>query len=152
MTKDEFIAEVQTEFGSTLRAEYSSDQFTSAADQAARDTGWAYPVSGDFKISWQKQRMQRHLFAYMMYINARKFKFEQINLQHKFGNFKDLVKMLDEDFRRAMEENPTAFANTDAWEGFGHVADPGFAYEEQTGRDLSYDSDRLVKVTPGETE
>ena len=87
-----------------LSSNFSSDDYTNAIGNAERDTGWSMPVSTDFKIQWMKQRATRHLFFFLLTESAHKFKYKQINLQHRFDHYKTLVKDMDASFEKAQEE------------------------------------------------
>jgi molybdopterin-guanine dinucleotide biosynthesis protein A len=147
MTKDEMTtlltAEVKSLSSLLVAADYSG-----ALDDAARDTGWAFPVTGDFKIYWQKDRGKRHLFFYLMSEAAQEFKYEQVNSQHKFEHYKTLVALMDANFIAIQESRPEQFANVDVYKMFGHKIDAGFHYESGTGRDTTYDDDNLVIFNP----
>ncbi|RLI01786.1 hypothetical protein DRO30_03600, partial [Candidatus Bathyarchaeota archaeon] len=82
MTKSELITLLEEEIKGLSSYLISSD-YSNACDDASKETGWSFPVSGDFKIFWIKQRAKRHLFFYLLTESAHKFKFEQINLQHR---------------------------------------------------------------------
>ena len=133
-----------------LSSNFVSDDYTNAINNAMRDTGWSMPVSTDFKIQWMKQRATRHLFFFLLTESAHKFKYKQINLQHRFDHYKTLVKDMDASFEKAQEEYVHEFADASAYEMFGTVIDAGFAGEPQTGRDITYDEDQKVIVTPNE--
>ena len=125
------------------------DDYTNACNDASREIGWAFPVSTDFKIYWMKTRAKRHLFFYLMSESAYKFKYEQINLQHRFAQLKSSIEMLDKQFEEAIEANPQEFANAEAYELFGTKADAGFQYDPITGKDITYSDDNKVVFTPG---
>jgi len=126
--------------------------YTNATNDAARDTGWAFPVTVDFKIYWQKQRSKRHLYEYLQSESAHKFKYEQINLQHRFAHYSSLIKNMDTAFEKIQEERPDQFADVDALHMFGTHISPGFAYVPQTGVDITYNSDQTVDFGPKEDD
>ena len=147
MTKDELITKLQEE-SKDLSSYLSSDDYSNAADRASYDTGWAYPVSTSFRITWQLQRSFRWLYFYLLNNYATKFKFEQINLQQRWEHFRQMIKDIDEQFEKAVQENPAEFADVDTYKMFGTKIDAGFAYENGTGRDITYDEDQEVIVKP----
>jgi len=123
--------------------------YENACDDASRETGWAFPVTDTFKIYWQKERAKRALFFYLLTESAHKFKYKQINLQHRFEHHKKIIEYMDEQFLKAQKERPDQFADVDVYRMFGTKIDAGFQYEQQTGRDTSYGGDNEVIFAPG---
>jgi len=135
-----------------LASKLEDADFQNSIDDASRETGWTLPVGTDFKAYWLKNRAKRHLFFYLATESAYKFKFEQINLQHRFDHFTRLYKEMDEAFEKAVLENPAEFAGVDASRMFGTKIDAGFAYDPQTGIDITYDEEQLVEFGPKEND
>ena len=125
--------------------------YANAADDASRETGWAFPVSTDFKISWIKERAKRHLFFYLWSESAHKFKVEQINLQQRFEHYEKAIKYMDRQFKEIIEERPDQFADVDSFKMFGSKVDAGFAYDT-IGRDTTYTEENLVDFSPKEAD
>ena len=121
--------------------------YENAADAAARETEWAYPVSTDFKTHWTLERAKRHLFFYLATQTAHKFKVKQISLNMKFDHYFKLIGYMDKAFKEVVEERPDEFANVDPYTLFGSKIDAGFAYDP-LGRDITYDSAQEVIVKP----
>lgn len=149
MTKAELTTVLQAELKG-LSSEFEADDYTNAINAAERDTGWASPYGTDFKETWMLQRAKRHLFSYLQTETAADFKYKQIFLNQPFEHYSKLIKAMDEDFVKIMEEEPHHFANVSAYEMFGTKIDSGFATEAQTGRDTTYDSDQRIIITPNE--
>jgi len=149
MTKIELKALILAELKS-LSSNFVTDDYDNAISDAERDTGWAEPYSGNFKEKWMIKRTKRHLFFYLQTETAGEFKYKQINLQQQFEHYRLIVQDMDKEFETVMESNPHEFAGVSAYEMFGHKIDAGFASESQTGRDITYDSDQRVIVTPSE--
>lgn len=149
MTRAEMIVIITREVKG-LSTYLATADYEDACDDAARETGWAFPVSTDFKIFWQKQRSVRHIFFHLFTESTYKFKYKQIHLNQRFEHLKDALEMMDLAYEKILEERPDEFANASAFELFGHKVDAGFAYEPQTGRDFTYDEDQLVIVAPNE--
>ena len=124
--------------------------YDNSLEDAARDTGWSFPVSGDFKILWTKQRAKRYLFFYLLTESAIKFQYKQIKLDQRFAHFRELVEDMDARFTTIQEEEAHEFAGVDSYETFGHKIDAGFAHEPQTGRDITYDENQEVIISPNE--
>jgi len=128
------------------------DDYENAISDACRETGWALPVTTNFKIYWLKDRAKRHLFFYLFSESTYKFKFENINLQQRFEHLKTAIEYMDKLFVDAQESNPTEFATVDSFQLFGSKIDAGFLYESQTGIDLTYDSSNIVQIKPDESD
>jgi len=133
-----------------LAAKFVDADYDNAIDAAERDTGWSLPVSTAFKIKWITQRAKRSLYSFRRDESADKFKFKQIFLNQRFDNFFKLVEKMDEAFEKAQEEFVYEFAGVDALHIFGSKIDAGYAYENQTGRDFTFDKENKVIVTPDE--
>lgn len=150
MTKNELVILLEREVKG-LSSYLDPVDYRSAADDASRETGWAFDVSGDFKEYWIKQRAKRHIFFYLLSESAHKFKVEQINLQHRFDHYKAIIAYMDKEFQVIIEERPDQFAEADPFKMFGSKVDAGFAYDS-AGRDITYDSDQLVDFSPKEDD
>jgi len=133
-----------------LSSKFIDADYDNAMSAAEYDTGWSMPVSTSFKIKWMKQRVKRHLFSFRRDESADKFKYKQISLNQRFENFLKLIKDMDEDFEKALDEYAFEFADVDALHMMGTKVDAGFAYENQTGRDITMDENQEVIFTPDE--
>lgn len=151
MTENELISVAQREIKG-LSTNFDVADYQKAVDSAERDTGFSLPATDPFRIKWLLERTKRHLLFMLLLENTESFKFKQINLQQVFTNMLALIKEMDLAFAAAMLENPAEFAGVESFEMFGHKIDAGFAYEEETGRDLTYLRDQLVIITPGDSE
>jgi len=151
MTRNEILIKIKQEVKG-LSSYLDGVDYENAVDDASRETGWSYPVTGDFKIYWAKQRAKRHLYEYLLTESAHKFKYEQINLQHRFEHYSKLIKRMDEDFARIQDARPDQFADVDTFQLFGTKVDAGFAYANQTGQDITYVDDQLVEFGPKEND
>jgi len=132
-----------------LSAEFDTFDYTNAINAAKRDTGWA-TYGTDFRETWMLQRIKRHLFSYLQTETAADFKYKTIHLDQPFKNYSKLIKDMDEAFKEVMEEEPHQFADVSAFEMFGTQVDSGFATAPQTGRDITYDEDQRIIITPNE--
>lgn len=126
--------------------------YNNACVKASQETGFAFPISTDFKKFWVKERALRHIFFFLASESAHKFKFKQINLQHRFDHYWKLIQRMDGDWEKIQEERPDQFANVDTFKLFGTKVDAGFQYEPQTGRDFTYDEDNIVIFKPDEMD
>ncbi len=150
MTKDEFIILAKQEVKG-LSSYLVNNDYENAADDASRETGWVYPVSGNFQIYWVKQRVKRHLFFYLYTESAHKFKYKQINLQHRFEHYHKMLfgkDGMDAKFAEAIEERPDLFAGVSISHLFGTKVDAGFAYQSLTGKDITYRDTQKVAFGP----
>ena len=150
MTKTELCTLLEREVKG-LSSYLDPVDFRSAADDASRETGWAFDISGDFKIHWIKERAKRHIFFYLLSESAHKFKVEQINLQHRFEHYKAIIAYMDKQFQIIREERPDQFAEVDSFKMFGSKVDAGFAYDS-AGRDITYDESNQVDFSPKEAD
>ena len=148
MTQTEMEEKIEEEVKG-LSTYLEGDDYTNACNDAARDTGWSFPVTTDFKIKWTKDRAKRHLFFYLYSESAYKFKYEQINLQQRFEHLGKAIDKLDKEFADALENYPHEFAGVDSYELFGTKIDAGFAYDPMTGKDVTYNDDIKVVFSPG---
>ncbi len=124
------------------------NEYENAAGDASRETGWSFPVSGNFKEYWIKQRMKRHLFFYLYTESAHKFKYKQINLNHRFDHYGKMLKMMDEAYVKAVDERPDLFAGVSVSHLFGTKVSAGFSYQRGTGRDTTYRESNEVDFGP----
>lgn len=150
MTEDELILKL-TEEVKGLSSYLVEDDYENAATDAINEFDSSWPVSGQLIEYWIKKRAKRHIFYYLLTESAHKFKFEQINLQHRFDHYVKLVEIEDAQFEAFMEERPDLFAGVDSFKMFGTKVDAGFAYAEY-GTDITYDDDQMVEFDPKESD
>ena len=135
-----------------LTSYLDSDDYSNACDDASRETGFSFPVTDGFQTLWMKTRAKRHIFFYLLTESAHKFKYEQINLQHRFDHYNTIIKYMDDKYTEALEEFAIEFAGVSGVNALGTKIDAGFAYESQTGRDLTYREDNVPILSPKETD
>ena len=104
----EFIDKVSIELGS-LASSVADDAFESASDKTYAEVLWSYPITDPFKSYWFLERGKRHLIQIFLIESAHKFKYKQIHLNQRFDHYLLMIKKMDEDFLRAVEENPEVF-------------------------------------------
>jgi len=126
--------------------------FINACNDAAMETGFSFPTSTDFQTYWNKLRAKRHIFFYLLSESAHKFKYEQINLQHRFEHYRSLIKDMDVQYEAAKEEFYLEFSGASSVNIFGTKIDAGFQYDPLTGRDTTYKSDNVPVLTPTEDD
>ena len=147
LTSDQLVAKLKEEVKS-LTSYLDDEDYDNAVDDAGRETGWTLPLSDTLKEYWYKNRSKRHLFFYLLSESAHKYKVKQINLQHRFEHYSVLIKEMDTKFALIQEERPELFTSVDAENMFGNKIDAGFAYEPQTGNDITYYSEQKVIISP----
>ena len=59
---------------------------------------------------------------------------------------------MDEAFEKVQNEEMFQFAGVSAKQAFGHQISSGFAYDKNTGKDITYESGNRVDVNPSDTE
>ena len=148
MTQAELITLVTEELKG-LSSQFVAADYENASDDAARET-WAFPQTTDFRIKWLKERTKRHLFSYLLDQSLHKFKYKNINLGDRFKNLSKRVADMDAAFEKIKEEEIHEFADVDSFNMFPFQIDSGFATESQTGRDITYDDEQEVIITPNE--
>jgi len=140
--------QVQLSSSSSLVTE---DGYDAVADSVSQELGWAYPIIDDTKIYWAIKRGVRHALFILWVASAQKFKFKQVNLQHRFDHYGTLLREMDKEFEKAMETNPAVFAGVSTYKMFGTRLDAGFAYDGM-GRDVTHYKDNYVNFAPLETD
>jgi len=135
-----------------LTSYLDSDDYSNACDDASRETSFSFPVSDGFQVYWVKTRAKRHLFFYLMTESAHKFKYEQINLQHRFDHYRNIIDYMDKQFKEVQEEFAFEFAGVEAINLLGTKIDAGFSYAPQTGRNTTYHEDNITILTPTEND
>ncbi|RLF28757.1 MAG: hypothetical protein DRN14_03625 [Thermoplasmata archaeon] len=129
----------------------SEDDYQNATNDAMRETGWVFPVVADFRLLWIKQRAKRNLFFYLFTESAHKFKYEQINLQHRFEHYNIIIANMDKAFKNAMEDHPEEFLDvtgmTDTVGMMGTKIDAGFGYSP-AGEDITYLPENEINFVP----
>jgi hypothetical protein len=150
MTLDDLVDLLPTEVKGLSRYLTTPD-YENAVNDAARETGWTFPITGtdtkktSIKEYWIKNRAKRHLFFYLMSESAHKFKYDVIALNQRFEHYQVLIKAMDEQWAEFLREYPELFIDNPAsW--FCTKVDAGFTYDE-VGNDLTYDINIPVMVS-----
>ena len=149
MTRKEMCSLLEEEVKG-LTSYLDAPDYDHACDDASREIGWAFPVSGDFKVFWMKTRAKRHLFFYLLSESAHKFKVKQISLHQRFEHYDKMIDRMDQQFLAVQEMRPDEFADVESINLFGTVISAGFQYEPQTGIDTTYGEDNIVLHSPDE--
>jgi hypothetical protein len=157
LTETQCKDQVESEIGELKTRITLPDDIDNAVALAASETGWTFPLSTTLKDYWIKNRSKRHIFAMLCGESAYKFKFKQINLQNRFEHFRQLVRMMDQEWNTFKKENPFAIAPSEEFNGiskthiFGTVIDAGFNYDDY-GQDVTYDDGNLVVIAPTDSD
>jgi len=147
MERANLTSVIRREIGS-LASQFESGDFDDALSQAERDTGFsADSNANNFQLTWLKNRAKRHLYFVLVTESAHKFKFKQVNLQHRFANYMKLIELMDKEYETALVENTHEFAQVSPTQMFGHKGDAGFSYDH-VGRETTHDDDQKVVVEP----
>ena len=134
-----------------LKNKVDSHDINNCILDAARETGWTLPLTTGFREFWFKERAKRHLFFYLWTESAHKFKFESINLQHRFAQYEKLIKKMDVQYAEALEAYPHEFAGAPARELFGTKIEAGFQYDV-TGADTTYSDKNRTILRPDDND
>lgn len=151
MTEDELIARVTREM-MDLASKFDSDNFADAVDEAESETGFTCPVTSTFQIRWMRLRTKRALLFMLLTGAAKNVRYENLNREQAFGNYRNIIKDLDAEFKQALEDNVYEFAGVSASHMFGTKIDAGFQYEPGTGVDTTYTDDNKVIINPSEAD
>ena len=135
MDQPELIALLQQEVKS-LSNYLEQDDYANACADASRETGWAFPVTDDFRVHWMKERAKRALFFYLWSESAHKFRVEQIALNQRFEHYAEIIKTMDGAFEAVQEQRPEHFTATESYKMFGTVAGTGLMHDS-LGRDIT---------------
>jgi hypothetical protein len=125
---DEFTDKVSIELGG-LAAKVAVDAFESASDKVIAEVQWNYPIIDPFKTYWFMERGKRHIIQIFMIESAHKFKYKQIHLNQRFDHYLLMLKKMDEDFLRAIEENPEVFPASSGGVPFSYYIANTFTYD-----------------------
>lgn len=93
-------------------AMFSDEELEQAVTTAQAETGWSLPVSAHFRTFWICERSLRAAIAMLCIDSAHKFKFKQINLQHRFEHYNKMLQQMDEAFEKAKAAHPEEFVDS----------------------------------------
>lgn len=151
MTREEMATLLQTEVKG-LSSYLDAADYTNACDDAARETGWSFPLADteNERLHWQKTRAKRHLFFYLMSESAHKFRVKTLFLQHRFEHYIKLIEVMDRQWEIWKLKNPLMFLTPgEEYKWFGSKIDAGFSYDG-FGRDTTYTDDNQIAFTPSD--
>lgn len=136
---------------STLSTLITEDGYSLICDQTLQELGWSYPMTTPTKVLWAIKRGTRYAIYLLLLVSASKFKYKQVNLQHRFEHYYKLIETMDEEFATAMATDIGTFAGVEAFRMFGTKIDAGFTYGFD-GKDETYDYDKFVNFAPMEAD
>lgn len=148
MTRDDLRTYLVSAVKGT-RSKLDSLDLENAIDDATTELSWSLPVTDDFKTYWLRKRSLYHLLFFLYVESAHKFKFEGINLQHRFENYHRMLERMDKQFENAMAADPAQFAGVNKIHTFGTKIDSGFSYDRHGG-ETTYSDDNLVILEPND--
>jgi hypothetical protein len=135
------LADIQTAVEILLSSSstlVSDAGYESAINSALSELGWVLPETDSTRIMWITKRALRHCCFILWVASAQKFKYNQINLQHRFDHYEKLVASMDIEFENALTDSMEVFAGIESYLLFGTSLNNGFRYD-YIGRDLTYD-------------
>jgi hypothetical protein len=137
---------------SGLSSLVTTDGYEFACDQAYNELGWSYPVTNPTQVLWMIKRATRHALDILRIASANKFKYKQVNLQHRFDHFQKLIEDLDKEFLEALTYDIAPLGSgLSSFKLFGTKLDAGFSYGID-GTDETYKIDKYVNFSPVETD
>ncbi len=131
----EVIDFVKSGMGDTSSA-VSDSGFTNAVTQALRELHWVLPMNNPQKEYWIIERSKRYVIYTLLIDSAHKFQFKKMYLQHRFQHYIQLIKIMDDNFSKSLEDDPTLF-DVGIYPNLTFYITNGFEYND-LGEDLSY--------------
>lgn len=147
MTESELIVRVTEELKS-LSTKFVAADYTNAVSSATAETNFSLPNTNALQTYWLIQRTKRHVIFALYIQNSQKFKIKQLNLDQKFEHLGTLIKLMDAAYEAALESMDFITAGVSIEKMFGHQIEAGFAYDSDTGEDVTYSEDNVVIITP----
>jgi len=133
---------------STSSTILTSSGYESAVNSALSELGWSLSTTDPTQIWWISKRALRHACYILWVASAQKFKYNQINLQHRFDHYEKLVKAMDIEYELALTTQADIFAGVESYKLFGTAINVGFRYDF-IGRDITYE-DLVSFINTGE--
>ena len=134
-TEEQLVSFVKDVMGASY-AKVSNDGFKRAVSQAKAELHWDFPLTDAFKEFWMVERTKRFVTYILLFESAHKFQYKKISLQHRFAHYMQLLTMMDQQFKEALEDNPDIF-DTGTWSNLTFYLTNGFQYDTD-GEDLTY--------------
>jgi len=111
------------------------EQVDFAINQALNELSWTLPIKDPGKSAWAIKRAIRHGLDIIRIGAAHKFKYKQISLNQRFDHYNTIIKMMDQEFKEGLENDP-ALISIDPSSAFGVYVRNGFVYD-QFGKDVT---------------
>ena len=109
-TKDQLIDIIVNKMGSNS-SNVSEDGYGVAIDSALLELGWEIPCSHPKKIFWLINRSLRYSIEILLLESAHKFRYDKIFLQNRHTQYLATLNKMDQDFAKAVEDDPYLFAS-----------------------------------------
>jgi len=135
LTEAELVKFVKDGMGASYE-KVSDDGFKQAASQAQAELHWSLPLNDSFQEFWLVERTKRFVVYILLFESAHKFQYKKISLQHRFNHYMQLLKMMDDTFKEALENNPETF-DTGTYSNLSFYLTNGFQYDSD-GEDMTY--------------
>ena len=133
--EEELVSFVKDTMGASYE-KVTDDGFKRASSQAQAELHWSLPLNDPFKEYWLVERTKRFVTNILLFESAHKFQYKKISLQHRFAQYIQLIKLMDAEFKAALEDNPDTF-DTGVWPNLAFYLTNGFQYDTD-GEDLTY--------------
>jgi len=133
--EEELVSFVKDTMGASYE-KVTDDGFKRASSQAQAELHWSLPLNDSFKEYWLVERTKRFVTNILLFESAHKFQYKKISLQHRFAQYIQLIKLMDDEFKAALEDNPDVF-DTGVWPNLAFYLTNGFQYDTD-GEDLTY--------------
>lgn len=147
MTESELKDRVAQEL-KDLSSNFVAVDYTNAVSSATAETSFSLPNTNAIQTLWLIQRTKRHILFALYIQNSQKFKIKQFNLDQKFDHLGSLIKIMDDEYKLALESMDFLATGVSIEKMFGHQIEAGFAYDDDTGEDITYSDDNVVIITP----
>ncbi len=109
-SSDELIEILSFRMG-TNSSNLTESGFSVAVDSALLELGWVLPCTHPKQVLWIINRSLRYCLEILLIESAHKFRYDKIFLQNRFSHYQTLIEKMDKDFEKAIEDNPSLFAN-----------------------------------------
>lgn len=134
-TEAELIQFVKDTMGASFE-KVSDDGFTRAVTQASQELHWTLPLDNPQKEFWMVERTKRFVIYILLIESAHKFQYKKISLQQRFQHYYQLLQLMDAQFAKALEDEPSLF-DVGTYSNLGSYISAGFSYDFITGEDIS---------------
>lgn len=128
LSADDVLEDLTPLIGS-LDALFDEDPKLAAINHALKELHWEFPLTDDRKCYWLIERSKRQVYFILLSEAAHKFRYKDIHLQHRFANYIRLVKLMDDAFATALEDEIDIF-DTNVYPSLVSYVTNGFQYDD----------------------